>query len=191
MVQVLDQKNIHLFKFHLFWEMKKKRAIYSFNPYHFIVPKLVLNLKLFITYQSKCVFFFECLNVLTLSLNPVNKLLLFKQYKSIYTLQWYKSKFKNIFDHLNLADTIQNIFIKKILIRVYLDKMNCGKTSLNITQSASSFSKWMSHDLIKKINTCIRYLGISTRKHLTLSVLQIRYLKCRRFNVQANETLFT
>lgn len=93
--------------------------------------------------------YFECLNCLFLSLNRVTKLLLFNQYKSIYTLHWYKLKFKNIFDHLNLADTIQNIFIKKILIRVYLDKKNCGKTSLNITQPTSLFSKWMSHDLIK------------------------------------------
>lgn len=71
--------------------------------------------------------YFECLNSLISSLNILTKLLLFKQYKSIYTLQWYKSKFKNIFDHLNLADTIQNIFIKKNAIGVYLDKKNCEK----------------------------------------------------------------
>lgn len=57
---------------------------------------------------------------------------------------------KNLFDHLNLADKIQNIFIKKkILIGVYLDKINCGKTSSKITHPTSLFSKWMSHDLIK------------------------------------------
>lgn len=42
-----------------------------------------------------------------------------------------------------------------------------------------------------KINTCIRYLGISTWKHLTLSLLQTNFLKCRRFNVQTKKTMFT